>query len=205
MNYDWPVYGSDKAFWPASVEPHQTHNNRVSVSPLSGDVQTGSVPGSYWGWTFNFSEQFWDERARLWAFLSRLEGQKNRARIFDPHQPRPAGSISLAGVTAAAAAQFATSIALRNCGAGKTLLPGDWFNVGGQQLVQTVVGGTADGSGNLTVEFRQQLRAAVAVGAAITLDQPRALYILTTPDIGTAYGPGYRAPAFSITFREVFA
>lgn len=204
--FNWPAYGSDKAFWPASIEPRQVHNNRLLESDLSGDVQTSSVPGAKWGWALNFGRQYWDERARLWAFLTRLNGMEHRVRLFDAHLPRPSGTCALSGVTAAAAvAQFATNIVLSGCGSGKTLLPGDWLNIGGTQLVQTVVAATANGAGSMSVEFRHLLRAPVAAGASIVLDQPTGLYILTTSELGTAYGTGNQAPELTVEFREVFA
>lgn len=125
--YDWPAYGSDKAFWPASVELLQQHNNRESESALSGDVQTNSVPGARWGWVLNFDEQTWEERGRLLGFLTRLEGKANRVRLFAPHQPVPlarnsGNGINLTGiVTSASTAQFATSMALTG-GVGTNLL-----------------------------------------------------------------------------------
>lgn len=204
--FDWPAYGSDKAFWPETVEPKRVHNNRIHESPLSGDVQTQGVPGARLGWALNFPEQPWDERSRLWAFLSRLDGMAHRVRLFDPHLPRPAGSINLTGVTlAAGAGQFATTLQLAGCGNTRTLLPGDWISPNGQQLVQVVAAATSSSGGAMTVEFRHPLRAAVSGGQAVVLDQPTALYILVSPEIGTAYGAGNRARPLSIEFREVFA
>jgi hypothetical protein len=203
--YAWPAFGSDKAFWPATAELGQWHNNRELESSLSGDIQTNSVPGAKWLWTLNFDPQTWPERARLWAFLTRLSGKQHRTQLFAPHQPVPTGSINLAGVTVKTlAAQFATSIVLQGCGNTKTLLRGDWFSVNGQPLM-CVVDATSNAGGDMTVEFRHPLRAAAAVSAAVTLSSPFGLYILNTSEFGTPYGTGNMAPPVSIPFREVFS
>ena len=203
--YAWPAYASDKAFWPASVELGQWHNNREHESALSGDIQTNSVPGAKWLKTLNFPEQTWPERARLHAFLTRLSGKQHRVSLFDPHLPAPQGTINLAGVTVQTlAAQFATSIILQGCGNTRTLLRGDWFGVNGQAVI-TVVDSTSNAGGIMTVEFRHPLRASAAVSAAVTLSSPTALYILVTSEFGAPYGTGNRAPPLSIQFREVFS
>jgi hypothetical protein len=70
--------------------------------------------------------------------------------------------------------------------------------------VMAVSDGLANGSGVLTVEVRHQLRSARASGAAVTLLDPTALYILTTNDFGSVYDSAL-APPMSIELREVFA
>lgn len=203
--YAWPAYGSDKAFWPATAELGQWHNNREHESLLSGDVQTNSVPGAKWLWTLNFAQQTWDERARLWAFLTRLSGKQHRVALFDPRLPNPSGSINLAGVTVkTAAAQFATSVVLQGCGNTKTLLRGNWFSINGQPLY-TVVDAVSNAGGDMTVEFRHSLLAAAVVSAAVTLASPTGLYILNTSEFGTPYGPQNMAPPVSVQFRQVFS
>lgn len=125
--YDWPAYQSDKAFWPASVELRQMHNNRELESPLSGDVQTNSVPGARWGWVLNFAEQSWEERGRLLGLLTRLSGKQHRVRLFSPHYPYPqskltGGTLNLSGITTSASVgQFASSVAMTG-GKGTNLL-----------------------------------------------------------------------------------
>jgi hypothetical protein len=91
---------------------------------------------------------------------------------------------------------------------GGTLLRGDWLNIAGigtnGQLVMAVADAAADDTGALTVEVRHLLRAAVSSGAAVTLLDPTALYILTTNDFASAYDSAL-APPMSIELREVFA
>lgn len=91
---------------------------------------------------------------------------------------------------------------------GGTLQRGDWLNIAGigtnGQLVMAAADAAADDSGALTVEVRHPLRAAVASGAAVTLLDPTALYILSTDEFGSVYESAL-APPMSIELREVFA
>lgn len=88
-----------------------------------------------------------------------------------------------------------------------SLTPGDWLSLpltgGGNQLVQVV--NTTLGETLTGVEFRPQLRAAVASGAAITIVQPSALYRLADPN-GLAWprGGGGICPPVSVELVEEF-
>lgn len=182
----------------------QVHNNQVFQSPLSGFTQTSSLPGSRWGWSVDWGPSRSAHRQSLEGLLTRLSGREHRLQLWDMKRPRPRGTINTSGVTASAAVQFATTLTLNGCGASTTLLSGDWFSVGGQ-LLMCVVDATANGSGVMTVEFRHMLRAAVSGGAAVTLIQPTALYILESPQLEFQRQPGFAEPGLSATFVEVFA
>jgi hypothetical protein len=178
--------------------------SRASESPLNGDVQTVSRPGSRWGLSLTFFPQTWAERRRVIAFLERLNGQQHRISFIDPTNPSPQGTIALSGVTMnATAAQFAESIQLANCGAGATIKRGDWLKVGGQ-AVKCVVDATADGSGVMTVPIRHMLRASAASGASVTTNNVSALYILADPNWTASYN-GSHADPFAIDLIEVFS
>jgi hypothetical protein len=126
-------------------------------------------------------------------------------RLWDHKRPAPLGTCSLTGVTlAAGAAQFAEALSLAGCGAGNTLLAGDWISVAGQ-LLMVVADATANGSGVMAVEVRHMLRQAVASGAAVTLHKPTALYIRSEAALAMPRGPGKRQPGFALQFVEVFA
>lgn len=182
----------------------QVHNNLAFTSPLSGFTQTASLPGARWGWQLDWGALTVPTRARLEGLLTRLGGQEHRLLLWDFKRPRPLGTINTAGVTASAAAQFAESLTLNGCGANTTLRAGDWFSVGGQ-LLMCAVDATASGAGVMTVEFRHRLRAAVSGGAAVTLIQPTALYILSGPSLDFPRQPGRAEPGMGAEFIEVFA
>ena len=123
--YDWPT---GRTFMPQQSELRVVDNTQRSLeSPLSGYVQTLSMPGARWGWGFDFGAHDLAERAALEAMLLRLSGRQHRVRLWDMKQPRPRGSIQTGGVTlAAAAAQFATTLQLAGCVGANRLLGGSF-------------------------------------------------------------------------------
>jgi hypothetical protein len=205
--YEWPANGG-KAFWPRALVWGMMATTRAMGSPLSGSVQTLGMPGNRWRWTMTIDEQGYPERRALDGWLAALSGQEHRASLFDVVQPRPRGTCNLAGVTLAApVAQFATSLPLAGCGAGRTLLAGDCVAVtlagGSVQLLKVVADATADGAGAMTVQVRNRLRAAAAGGSAVAVDRPRGLFILAEPDVRVPYGANARCPSFTIDWVEV--
>lgn len=200
--FAWPTGDSAFSQFSAMVWKPR-HNCDSSVSPLNGDVQTISRPGSRWGRALTFWPQTFDERRRVVAFLERLNGQEHRISMTDPLQPSPRGTIALSGVTASTgAAQFAQQITLANCGAGTTILRGDWLGIGGQ-AVKVITDHTANGSGVMTVGFRHMLRAAVSGGDPITTNNVSALFILADANWQASYN-GSHAEPFVLDLIEVF-
>lgn len=202
--YDWPA-----AWVPTQQRLIVRHNQGVSVSPLSGYVQTNTHPGSRWGWALDFPAMSQANRAAFEALVVKLQGREHRVRLWDHKRPVPRGSINTSGVTTSGTiAQFGTSCTLIGCGASATLLAGDWLRLGasGAQLVMVTDDVAADGSGVMTsVSFRHMARASVASGTAVTLVKPSALYILTESRQEFPRQPGQAQPGVSLEFEEVFS
>ena len=200
--YTWP---DTRLHIPATAELMVLDNNNVNASPESGYIQTSSRPGARWGWGLDFTPHSKAERAELEAYFTRLSGREHRVRLWDLKYPRPRGTCNLTGVTLGAAmAQFANTVTLAGCGAGKTLLPRDWLGLPGGQLVMVVAAATADGAGAMTVEVRHLVRTALASGGAVVLDKPTAAFIRTESTLRLPRQPGPHEPAFSVQFEEVF-
>lgn len=201
--FAWPT--NDDAFTLSAMTWKPRLLSNSSESPLNGDVQTVSRPGSRWGMVLTLWPQSWAQRKRVLAFLERLNGQEHRISIADPTARSPQGTIALSGVTVqSTAAQFAEQITLANCGAGATLLRGDWLKFSTGQAVKAITDHTANGSGVMTVGFRHMLRAAVSAGSAVTTNEVTALYVLADPNWSAGYS-GSNAEAFSIELMEVFS
>jgi hypothetical protein len=182
------------------------NTQRVAESPLSGNVQTTSMPGARWGWDFEFQTQSNVERNAVEAFLIGLSGREHRVTLWDHSRPEPRGTINRAGVTVkTTAAQFATSVVLQGCGAGKTIMGGDWLGFPSGQIVMAVANATADGSGDMTVLFRQMLRAALPSTSAVTLVKPSARFVRSESGIDLPRWMGPVQDGFNISFVEVFA
>lgn len=205
--YTWPT--SSRAYLPQSITWRQRHNARMSVSELSGAVQTTSLPGMRWGVTLEWPTHSYAERALVEGLLSLLSGPEHRLALHDLARPAPQGSISLSGVTMSAASQFATAVTLNGCGNATTLKPGDWLRVTtatGAQLLQVGNSVTATSGGVMSgVQVRPMLRGAVTAGAAVTLDKPAALFVLAEPELSVPRGGAGICPPFSVDLIEVFA
>ena len=200
--YSWPT---TKAFQPQDARWRQVLNQRANTSALSGYTQVLGMPGTRWAVTLDMPRQSYAERLALKAFLDRLEGRAHLVDLFDWVRPTPAGTISLSGVTVnSTAAQFGEQVVLAGCGAGATLLPGDWMVIAGQRLC-VVAPATANGSGVMTVEVRHRLRQAIAAGTPVALDRPRAPMMLNISGAETVPVPfsgNGTAPAFTLDFVE---
>lgn len=202
--YDWPA---TRDFLPEVATWRIVDNlQRASESPLSGYVQTLAMPGAKWGWAFDFGAHSLSARDAVEAYLLRLSGREHRVRLWDLKRERPRGTCNLSGVTiSATVAQFAPTLPLAGCGAGATLLAGDWLGLATGQLVRVVADATADGAGAMSVEVRHMLRTGLTSGSAVTLYRPTALYVKTEASLSMPRQAGPSAAGFSVEFVEVFA
>lgn len=201
--YAWPT--AHPKHVPQSAALRVITNSRHNASAESGVSQTVTRPGGRWGWSVTMAPMATAVRDDFEGWLTGLSGMEHRVSTWDWKRPTPRGTINLSGVTlGASAAQFATSLQLAGCGAGKTLLRGDWLKVG-TQVFRAIADATADGSGAMTVSVRHDVRVALSSGAAVTLDRPAALYILTEPTIELPRRPGPAQPGFGFDLVEVFA
>lgn len=202
--YTWPT---TRHFRPSETVLRIYDNaQRVAESPLSGDVQTLSMPGARWGWDITLSGASGDELASIEAFLVRLSGREHRVSLWDFKRPRPRGTCNTSGVTLnSTAAQFATTLSLAGCGASKTLLAGDWLGLSSGQVVMVVADATANGSGVMSVEVRQMLRAQVSSGASVTLEKPTALYVRTDSNLAQMRNGNVTQEPVAMSFVEVFS
>ncbi len=207
--YVWPTKAADPVLWPRSMEVRKASNTLASESPLSKSLYSVGRLGDRWGISVVFkANQTYAERARVEGFIARLNGLEHRVQLWDFARPTPAGSINLAGVTASAAAQFADAITLNGCGNAATLKMGDWFGVttaNGFQVLMCAADATASVGGVMAVSFTARLRGAVAAGAAVTLDSPKAAYLLEPgQDLVSPRDPQGVCPEFGVNFIEVF-
>lgn len=178
---------------PLSVEWGLKSNTQIMVSPLNGSVQRLELIGARWTASFSWTGLRDADAALLEAFVVQLRGQANRATLHPYYRPQPRGTIALSGVTVSGAvAQLASTLALANCGAGATLLRGDYFAVG-DELKMATADATANGSGAMSgVTFEPPVRAVAgfANGAAVVTDRPTTNFILTDPHVRWSVRPG---------------
>lgn len=200
--YAWPT---DPRHVPQTAALRVIVNARHNMSSENGVSQTVTRPGSRWGWSLTMPPMRTSVRDDFEGWLVGLSGMEHRVSTWDWKRPTPRGTCNLTGVTLnATAAQWVTSVQLTGCGAGATLLRGDWLAIG-SQLCRVVADAAANGSGVMTVEIRHALRAQAGSGTAVTLNKPTALYILTEPTIELPRQPGPVQPSFGLDLVEVFA
>lgn len=149
----------------------------VSASPFSGVQQVYEWPNVTWRASFDVVAKGRTEWAVLQAFIASLRGRFGTVLIYPYQGVRPRGTTNTAGVTVATggAAAQARSINLSGMGAGRTLLAGDFLQLGSgatTRLHQVVESATADGSGNATVTIEPPLRTSYSAAAAVTLLKP---------------------------------
>jgi hypothetical protein len=175
----------------------------VSSSPFTGQQQVYEWPAALWQCAFEVMAKAGAESAALDAFALSLRGRVGTVMIGPRHAPRPRGTALTSGVTvfAGGAVAGAREIGLAGLGAGRTLLTGDYLQVGAgaaARLHMAVETATGDGSGAAWVTVEPPLRAAYANGTAVTLVAPKVAMRSTLDRFDAPLGPsGIRTCAFS--------
>lgn len=145
------------------------------------------------------------------AMLLKLRGAVNHLAMFDPVRQAPQGTMR--GTLTIDGSHAAGAVAVNLAGgageAGKTLLAGDWLQIGTglgtSQLVKVVTGGTADGSGDIAVTVEPPLRLAFSNGTAVAWDKPLAYYKqLGAPQWSYRPALRFKQSGFAIDLLEVW-
>lgn len=168
-------------------------------SPLSGATRTISTPGSRWTFSASWPALGWADRLKIEAFLAQLNGRAGRFYFSPPEYYYPRGtsrSATVNGGSQTGATLNATMTAF------STLVAGDFFEVNGE-LKRMIAPATADGSGGCSFSFSPPLRASPSNGASISLQAPRATFMLMDDKAGITVGAGGFAD-FTIDAIEAF-
>ncbi len=155
----------------------------VTGSEITGSSQSRPYGVPHWILGLVSPAYLADADAGAWkSLLLALRGSVNVLAAYDPTRPVPLGTLRGAPVLANSLAYGAASMTL-SAGAGqagRSLLPGDWLQIGtGQgssQLVLVTAAAVADGAGNIAVSFEPPLRSACAAGTAITWQRARGYF-----------------------------
>lgn len=152
----------------------------VTKSPFSGSSQVLDWGNEPWMVSFDAIPVGKAEWGQLTAFVSALRGRAGTTLIGPRQAVRPRGTCNTAGVTVATggAAAKARALPLAGLGSGKTLLQGDFLQLGSgdtSRVHMVVQDATADGSGNATISIEPPLRSSYLAGAAVTLIEPKCI------------------------------
>ena len=136
-------------------------------------------------WTLRLVQPEWlalAEAGEWSALLMQLRGRVNVLAAWDPARPAPRGTLRGTLTLAATASAGATTVSVTGGAgqAGKTVAPGDWFQIGSglgtSQMVMCTAAATADGSGVVSLAFEPPLRTGFSSATAVTWDKPLAYY-----------------------------
>ena len=153
----------------------------VSQSDSTGSQQVRLLAPPRW--TLSLVQPQWLSLAEAgdWsAMLAQLRGRVNVLAAWDPGRPAPQGTLRGTLTLAATAAAGATTVSVTGGAgqAGKTVAPGDWFQIstglGSSQLVACTAAATANGSGVVSLSCEPPLRLGYASGTAVAWDKPLA-------------------------------
>jgi len=156
---------SNEAF-PSSLTPSSTtwsfvSNTRAYRSPLTNAVQTVARAGSLWRVTMQFNNLNDDDRATLQAYLLSIDGQVNRMKLADHSYTRRGAGGGAPLVNGASQTGGTLIIDGATADVGDWLMRGDYFRVG-NELKMLTADSSSDGSGDVTLNFKPNLRSSPA-------------------------------------------
>lgn len=163
-------------------------NTQSFQSPLSGAVQTVELPGARWKASFLMENLTEADSAAMQAFLVKLRGRAGRFSLYNFARDKPRGTQGGAPLVKGAG-QSGTTLIIDGCTVGATLLAGDYLEVNGE-LKMVVASATANGSGEMTLTIEPPLRVSPADNAAVTLTQPKAIFMLASDETKWNTQPG---------------
>jgi hypothetical protein len=144
----------------------QAHT-QTFTSPLANVVQRQELDGARWMATYSLPAMQRAKAAEWRVFFMLLRGSVNTFNAYDPDNLYPRG---LAGGTPLVAGASQTGVTLNIDGCTPSALflrAGDYFNVN-SELKCITSDATADGSGNVTLNFQPYLHSSPADNAVIT-------------------------------------
>lgn len=151
----------------------------VDQSESTGSTQVRLRGHPRWVITLTPPQRLKRAEAAYWrAVTLKLKGRANVLAAYDPARTAPRGtmrgSMTLASNVVAGAETMSVTAGVGE--AGRSLLAGDWLQIGTghgtSQLIMLTDDAMADGSGVIAINFAHPLRRAYTAGAVITWDKP---------------------------------
>lgn len=161
------------------------------VSPLTGHSDVNVFGHPRWAAVIQPMSGLEKRFAAAWEVLAlQFRGKRNVVALWDVVKPEPLGTLRTNPTLVSAASRSAT-LACGAGNAGKTLLAGDWIQLGDglgvSQLVKLTEASTANGSGQMTVAFEPYLRISLTGGLPCRVIRPVAYYGLEEQAPGWSY------------------
>jgi len=169
------------AVTPNSAEFGSVANTQNTRSELNGTVQTACLPGDKWVGNETFTNKFGNEARLLRAFLTSLRGQAGRFYKSPPAYIRAGSGLGTPLVKGAGQTGLTLLTDGWTANAQGVLLIGDYFQVGNELHIITI-DVNANSGGEATLTFATPLRTSPADNAAITINSPKFIAMLTDPN-----------------------
>lgn len=196
------VIALPSTFRPESFSMYLSTNQRSFASPFGGSEKVVDMLNDRWMATVALPKGPQDVVASREAFVNALRGMANTVMLHHYARPVPRGNMRGSPTLAAGAAKGAAALSIQSV-AGATLRAGDMIGVDGL-LLQAAQDIAADGAGVLVLSIANRLRRALAGGAAVVWDRPKAPFRLVTSGAAFVYLTGY-AEGVSLDFVEAIS
>lgn len=183
--------------------PRLRNATAVSQSPFSGEQQRYSWPFQMWTCEIELAPMSRAQGEAVEAFFTALRGRLGSFLLGPRHATGPRGTANTSGVTVNGASQTGRALAVAGLGASKTLLAGDWFQLGSgssTRLHRVVEDATANGSGQATLSIEPALRASPVDGSTVVLASPVGIWSQAVDEFGAEIERGavWRFQAFTL-------
>lgn len=202
--------------WPAALRApiewtlSQARYDMLESSDATGHLAARLLGPPRWRVALRCGDAFSLQDAGIYeAMLLQLRGGVNHLAVHDFVRAAPQGSMRGSMTLNGSHAAGATALSV-TAGAGqaaRTLLAGDWLQLGtglgSSQLVKVMAAATADGGGVISVGIEPPLRTGFAGGTAVVWDKPLGYY----KQVGSpqwSYRPGrrYKQSGFALDLLE---
>ena len=154
------------------------------MSPFTFEQQTYAHQGEMWLWNVQYGEMNRSDAAALVALLVALNGREGTFTMGDPMGATPLGTWGGTPLVNGGS-QTGKTLVCDGFTAGATVKGGDYFQLSTgstTHLHMLTADGTANGSGQLTLDFWPRLRSSPADNDALTKSSAVGLFRLVNND-----------------------
>lgn len=183
---------------------------QAQISPFDGTAQTIAMPGARWKGSLAFNNLALADWRTLAAFLASLGGRSGRFTMTPPQAWRRATAAVPGPVQINGAGQSGAVLAIKGLPASTIVLEaGDflsWPSAGARpQLHMATAQVISNGSGLAWVPIAPPIRLPGNDSAAVTIDRPVGVFMLSDDEQGASVHDGVRPTRASISFDVIEA
>ena len=157
-----------------------------SESFTSGQQQTYEHPYALWECEVQLAAMRRDKAAAWLSFILMCRGRRGTFLLGDWDARVPRGTARAAQVSGGG--QTGNTLVLKGLGAGNTLLPGDYVQLGsgGDSRLHMIVGSGnfANGGGVASFEIEPRIKVSPADSSTVTLVNPKGVFRLSSNETG---------------------